>query len=91
MWEKTIAKEKECSAYILSLRIRSLKFIESSHSNAVNQLLECYSRKCLVEQCMLHYLHGQLLEPPGLKKSHLIYEYDVSHFSIIRIPDSLNG
>ncbi|GKB93613.1 hypothetical protein Tco_0979750 [Tanacetum coccineum] len=70
---------------------RSLKFTESSHFNFMNQLLECCSRKCLVEQCMLHYLHLQLLEPLGLEKSHMIREYDVSHFSTIRIPDSLHG
>ncbi|GJT00765.1 retrotransposon protein, putative, ty1-copia subclass [Tanacetum coccineum] len=40
---------------------------------------------------MLHYLHVQLWETPGLKKSHMIHEYVVSHFSTIRIPDSLHG
>ncbi|GKB99148.1 hypothetical protein Tco_0985285, partial [Tanacetum coccineum] len=70
---------------------RSLKFIESSHSSAVNQLLKCCSRKCLVEQYMLHYLHVQLWETHGLKKSHMIHEYVVSHFSTICIPDTLHG
>ncbi|GJV66602.1 hypothetical protein Tco_1482111 [Tanacetum coccineum] len=40
---------------------------------------------------MLHYLHVQLLGPPGLKKSHMIPEYDVSHFSTICILESLHG
>ncbi|GKA79927.1 hypothetical protein Tco_0786523 [Tanacetum coccineum] len=45
----------------------------------------------VVEQSMLHYLHVQLWEPPGLKKSYMIHDYVVSHFSTIRIPDSLYG
>ncbi|GKA54252.1 hypothetical protein Tco_0753201 [Tanacetum coccineum] len=44
-----------------------------------------------LEQYMLHYLHVQMWETPGLRKSHMIHEYVVSHFSTIRILDSLHG